>query len=186
MESAAGDCRADRRRSSNRAASCQSAACPPVSICGKGFPLHDCVILSSFPSVQSRGAMAGRRTRLAPPRRRSLERRLRSLVVVATGSIPCCWKERRNARSGQHRSSHRGPFRTGGRDPADGDVGPQRRFSPQVTRVEVHLADENGEKAIGDDKRCVMEARLGGLKPCAVSFQAASVTQAVDRDPGST
>lgn len=54
------------------------------------------------------------------------------------------------------------------------------RFSPQVTRVGVHLADENGEKEIGDDKRCVMEARVGGLKPYAVSFQAPSVTQAVN------
>jgi ribosomal subunit interface protein len=42
-----------------------------------------------------------------------------------------------------------------------------RLISHQVTRVEVHLHDENAQKG-GLDKRCVMEARLAGLKPIAV------------------
>ena len=54
------------------------------------------------------------------------------------------------------------------------------RYAPQVTRVEVHLTDENGEKAVGDDKRCVLEARLGGLKPSAVTHDAPSINEAVD------
>ena len=35
------------------------------------------------------------------------------------------------------------------------------RFSEQITRVEVHLSDENSDKKFGtDDKRCLLEARL--------------------------
>ena len=36
------------------------------------------------------------------------------------------------------------------------------RFSDRVTRVEVHLSDENGQKSGPDDKRCMIEARLEG------------------------
>lgn len=55
------------------------------------------------------------------------------------------------------------------------------RFTAQITRVEVHLSDENsGEKFGTDDKRCVMEARLAGRKPLAVSHDAAKVELAVD------
>ena len=39
------------------------------------------------------------------------------------------------------------------------------RFSDQITRIEVHLSDENAEKGGGSDKRCVIEARLEGRKP---------------------
>lgn len=54
------------------------------------------------------------------------------------------------------------------------------RYAPQVTRVEVHLTDENGEKAVGNDKRCVLEARLSGLNPAAVTHDAPSINEAVD------
>lgn len=55
------------------------------------------------------------------------------------------------------------------------------RFSAQITRVEVHLSDENSHKKSGhDDKRCVLEARLEGLQPIAVTHQAATLDQAVD------
>ena len=33
-------------------------------------------------------------------------------------------------------------------------------FSAHITRVDVHLSDENGDKRGRDDKRCVMEALL--------------------------
>ena len=52
-------------------------------------------------------------------------------------------------------------------------------FAAHVTRVEVHVADENGAKTVGDDKRCVMEARLEGRPPAAVIHQAATVHDAV-------
>ncbi len=53
------------------------------------------------------------------------------------------------------------------------------RFAQQITRVEVHLSDENSQKG-GNDKRCVMEARLEGRRPEAVTHQAASLSDAVD------
>lgn len=43
------------------------------------------------------------------------------------------------------------------------------RFSDQITRLEVHLSDENGPKKGLDDKRCLLEARLEGLQPIAVT-----------------
>ena len=49
-----------------------------------------------------------------------------------------------------------------------------------VTRVEVHLGDENGRKGGENDKRCVMEARLERQKPVAVTHRAGSLHQAVD------
>lgn len=58
------------------------------------------------------------------------------------------------------------------------------RFVDQVTRVEVHLSDENGAKGGGDDIRCVMEARLEGRPPTAVTHQATTVEQAMDGAAG--
>lgn len=52
-------------------------------------------------------------------------------------------------------------------------------FSAHVTRVEVHLSDENGDKNGRYDKRCMMEARLEGRQPTAVTCEAATLAQAV-------
>ena len=54
------------------------------------------------------------------------------------------------------------------------------RVSDHITRVEVHLSDENGDKQGEKDKRCMMEARLEGRQPIAVTHQAATLDQAVD------
>jgi len=55
------------------------------------------------------------------------------------------------------------------------------RFGERITRVEVHLTDENSRAKEGEnDKRCVMEARLAGLEPIVVSQQGATVEQAID------
>jgi len=54
------------------------------------------------------------------------------------------------------------------------------RFKDRITRVEVHLSDQNGEKSGQDDKRCMMEARLEGRQPTAVTHQAAILDQAVE------
>jgi len=54
------------------------------------------------------------------------------------------------------------------------------RVSDHITRVEVHLSDENGNKQGENDKRCMMEARLEGRQPIAVTHQAATLDQAVD------
>ena len=56
----------------------------------------------------------------------------------------------------------------------------QGRFSDHVTRVEVHLSDVNGQKAGDKDKRVMMEARIAGRQPIAVTDQAGSLHQAID------
>ena len=43
------------------------------------------------------------------------------------------------------------------------------RFSEHITRLEVHLSDENGIKDGQNDKRCLLEARLEGRQPIAVT-----------------
>jgi hypothetical protein len=52
------------------------------------------------------------------------------------------------------------------------------RFSDQITRIEVHLGDENAGGAGGSDKRCMIEARSAGKQPVAVTHHAASVGEA--------
>jgi hypothetical protein len=46
------------------------------------------------------------------------------------------------------------------------------RFSHQITRVEVHFSDEDGNKDGFNDKRCLVEARLAGMNPIAVTNKA--------------
>ena len=59
------------------------------------------------------------------------------------------------------------------------------RFSERITRVDVHLSDENSDRKTGiDDMRCLLEASLVGLQPTVVSHQAATVEQAVDGAAG--
>jgi hypothetical protein len=52
-------------------------------------------------------------------------------------------------------------------------------MSDRITRVEVHLSDENGQNRGGRDQRCMMEARVQGRQPLAVTDQAESLEQAV-------
>lgn len=54
------------------------------------------------------------------------------------------------------------------------------RFDDEVTRVVVHLSDENGVKAGAQDKRCQIEARPKGQQPISVTHKAASLDLAVD------
>ncbi|MBE0662412.1 MAG: HPF/RaiA family ribosome-associated protein [Bacteroidales bacterium] len=56
---------------------------------------------------------------------------------------------------------------------------PLKRFDNQISRVEVHLSDEDGSKDGHEDKRCLLEARLEGLQPLAVSEQADTYEKAV-------
>jgi ribosome-associated translation inhibitor RaiA len=55
-----------------------------------------------------------------------------------------------------------------------------QRFSDRVSRVLVHLGDENGHKGGSNDKRCMMEARLEGRPPIAVTQQASTLNEAID------
>ena len=53
-------------------------------------------------------------------------------------------------------------------------------LAQHVTRVEVHLSDENAGKGGAGDKRCLMEARLNGRPPIAVTHHAESLAAAVN------
>jgi hypothetical protein len=53
------------------------------------------------------------------------------------------------------------------------------RFEPQLTRVEVFLADVNSHKETENDKKCTLEARLAGLAPIAVTKEANSIEEAL-------
>lgn len=48
-----------------------------------------------------------------------------------------------------------------------------------ITRVEVHLGDEIGEKPTPAHKRCMMEARLDGRKPIAVTQHGSTTESAL-------
>ena len=53
-------------------------------------------------------------------------------------------------------------------------------LAEHITRVEVHLTDENAAKGGSTDKRCMMEARLEKHQPIAVTEEAATLDEAVD------
>src|ERR1700733_1934472 len=53
------------------------------------------------------------------------------------------------------------------------------RFTPQLTRVEVHLTDEDGVKSGARDKRCVLEARPKHHQSLTVTNDSKDVQTAV-------
>jgi hypothetical protein len=68
------------------------------------------------------------------------------------------------------------------------------RIADSITRIELHISDENGPRG-GDDKRAVMEARPRGFDPISVTHSALTVDlaaagaadkllKAFDRDRG--
>ena len=54
------------------------------------------------------------------------------------------------------------------------------RYDDELTRVVVHLNDENGAKAGAQDKRCQIEARPKGLQPVSVSHKAETLELAIE------
>jgi hypothetical protein len=52
------------------------------------------------------------------------------------------------------------------------------RFAEYVTRVEVHIGDENAGKSGSADKRCMMEARPSGRPPVSVTHHAGTIDEA--------
>ncbi|MGW4579005.1 HPF/RaiA family ribosome-associated protein [Rhodococcus aetherivorans] len=54
------------------------------------------------------------------------------------------------------------------------------RFADRITRVEIHLSDENADKFGTTDKRCLLEARIAGQQPIAVTHNVGSVKEAFD------
>ena len=53
------------------------------------------------------------------------------------------------------------------------------RFGEHITRVEVHLSDENSQKSADGGNRCLLEARVTGYQPIAVSEHSANLHQAI-------
>jgi hypothetical protein len=59
------------------------------------------------------------------------------------------------------------------------------RFRERITRVEVHLRDENSsQKGGSDDLRCTMEVRVAGIQPLAVSHDAGTLEDAASGAAG--
>ncbi len=52
------------------------------------------------------------------------------------------------------------------------------RFTDRLSRLEVHVSDENGPKGGDDDKSCMIEARIKGEKPIGVTGKASGVDAA--------
>lgn len=60
-----------------------------------------------------------------------------------------------------------------------------QRFGENITRVEVHLGDNNSSHKGGShDKRCMMEARVAGLSPIAVTDNAGDLRLAISGASG--
>lgn len=53
-----------------------------------------------------------------------------------------------------------------------------KRFEDKITRLEIHIGDENSDKFGLDDKRCVIEAKLAGLNPLVVTHNADTIEKA--------
>lgn len=55
-----------------------------------------------------------------------------------------------------------------------------KRFESKLTRVEVHIHDDNSnKKSADDDIRCVIESRPRGLKPLSVENSAGGIEPAL-------
>lgn len=54
-----------------------------------------------------------------------------------------------------------------------------KRYESHLSRIEVHLSDENGKKEGFNDMQCLLEARMEGRQPIAVTCQADTVERAV-------
>jgi ribosome-associated translation inhibitor RaiA len=54
-----------------------------------------------------------------------------------------------------------------------------QRFADQITRVEVHLSDDNSQKSGDGGNRCLLEARVTGYQPIAVSDHSVHLHQAI-------
>ncbi len=59
------------------------------------------------------------------------------------------------------------------------------RFSKDITRLEIHLSDQNGIKHGENDKKCLIEARIEGRQPISVTANEddyeLAVNEAIDK-----
>ncbi len=54
-----------------------------------------------------------------------------------------------------------------------------KHLANDITRIEVHLNDENSLKGGASDKRCQLEARVAGMQPVSAQHHAPSVELAI-------
>lgn len=54
-----------------------------------------------------------------------------------------------------------------------------KRYQDRISRVEVHLSDQNAHKKAGKDIKCTMEARPDGFDPMTVSEITDNVHQSI-------
>jgi ribosome-associated translation inhibitor RaiA len=55
-----------------------------------------------------------------------------------------------------------------------------KHLANEVTRIEVHLNDENSIKGGADDKRCLLEARVAEMNPISTEHYAETIDQAIN------
>ncbi len=55
-----------------------------------------------------------------------------------------------------------------------------KHFVDKITRLEIHLSDQNAQKVGPDDVQCNMEARLEGLQPIFVSCKSDTKEKAMN------
>ncbi len=55
-----------------------------------------------------------------------------------------------------------------------------KHFVDKITRIEVHLSDQNALKAGTDDIQCKIEARVKGVQPVMVISKSSSKEKALD------
>lgn len=60
-----------------------------------------------------------------------------------------------------------------------------KHFNDKITRIEVHLSDQNADKSGSDDIQCKIEARVEGIQPLMVvskgSTNEKALSSAVDK-----
>ncbi|PKP47052.1 MAG: hypothetical protein CVT94_12620 [Bacteroidetes bacterium HGW-Bacteroidetes-11] len=55
-----------------------------------------------------------------------------------------------------------------------------KHFADKITRIEVHISDQNSQKAGTDDIQCKIEARLEGLQPILVAGKSNTTEKALN------
>ena len=55
-----------------------------------------------------------------------------------------------------------------------------KHYVDKITRIEVHLSDQNADKGGIDDIQCKIEARVEGMKPVMVVSKSGSKEKALD------
>lgn len=59
-----------------------------------------------------------------------------------------------------------------------------RHVIDKVTRVEIHLRDDNASKSASNDKRVTMEARIAGQQPLAVDHASDDIYVSISEAAG--